>query len=90
MTGARHRWGWTAGAERARTPVYQDQLAFDRVVVEDDAGSRELSVEQFLEMPLDRRIRLNFERKLRFSRGGAEVPSSEALRSLMAAARAAS
>jgi hypothetical protein len=83
------RWGWTEAAERMRPAVDEEELAFDSVVV-DDGGERTLSVGAFLEMPLDQRIRLNFARKLRFFRGREPVPSDVALRSLMAAARAAS
>lgn len=89
MKLATQRWGWVKGAEQRRTPVDAKALAFDVVVVVETAGERRVGIDEFLAMPLDTRIRLNFERKLRFLRGNEAVPAAEALASLMAAARAA-
>jgi len=67
--------------------VDADALTFDRVAVHDAHGERVLSVPQFLQLPLDERIRLNFQRALRFYQGNAEVSRQQALQSLMRAAR---
>ena len=85
MTGVSARWGWTE--EVARVEVRTALLAFDRVVVHDTEQDRELSSDEFLALPLDQRIRMNFEGKLEFFRGAASVPRSDAMRSLISAAR---
>jgi hypothetical protein len=57
-------------------------LPFDRVVVVEEGGRRELSVQQFLLLPLDRRIHLVLSRALEFYDGAAPVARQTALSSL--------
>jgi hypothetical protein len=89
MSSVNKRWGWTEGAENAPSPIDASKLAFDSVTISDSLGNRLLTAGEFLLLPLDQRIRLNFQRRLRFYRGSSEVPAPEALRSMVAAARQA-
>lgn len=58
-------------------------FAFDRVVILDRAGGRETySAKQFLELPLDRRIKHILSRDIEFFRGHAKVEQADALESL--------
>ena len=57
-------------------------LPFDRVVISADAKREELSVEQFLALPLDRRIGYVLSRAIEFFKGGAPVDRRVALGSL--------
>lgn len=57
-------------------------INFDRVVIF-DAGRREIySAEQFLGLPLDRRIKHILSRDIEFFDGDAKVDRADALRSL--------
>ncbi len=82
---------WTGGQTPSSPPTEVDTsaLEFDRVVVGNATGERTLSALEFLKLPLDERIRMNFERSLRFYRGDQEIATDRALRSLLAAARGA-
>jgi|LNFM01.1.fsa_nt_gb hypothetical protein len=55
---------------------------FDRVVIQDASGRRELTVEQFLEIPLSERIRSVISRTATFFDGPREVERMSALDSL--------
>jgi hypothetical protein len=55
---------------------------FDRVVIRDDQGRRELTKEQFLSLPLSQRIRCVIERTATFYNGVAEVDRHRALNGL--------
>ena len=69
-----------------RAAVRPDLLAFDRVEIKYRDHSEVLTPQAFLEMPLDERIDLSMQRRLRFLLRDKEVGSREALRSLMHAA----
>ena len=57
---------------------------FDRVVVTDaNLQQEELTLHEFLSLPLHRRIRFVLQRKVEFFRGALAVERSEALKSLM-------
>ena len=58
------------------------KLPFDRVVLSDEGGRLELTVEQFLELPLDKRIRYVLSRDIEFFQGTARVERRLALASL--------
>jgi hypothetical protein len=62
------------------------ELPFDRVALE-DGSSRILSVSEFLELPLDERVRLVLSRKLRFLNGAEEVDLKVGLKRLMTLTR---
>ncbi|MCC6646930.1 MAG: hypothetical protein IT374_15320 [Polyangiaceae bacterium] len=57
-------------------------VAFDRVVMTDAAGRRELGVEEFLSLPLSVRIRCVLAREAAFFLGAVEVDRKRALDSL--------
>jgi hypothetical protein len=56
---------------------------FDAVFVRREAGLAEMSVAEFLGMPLTERVRSLIEHKVEFRRNGAPVPAMEALKGLM-------
>ncbi len=56
--------------------------AFDRVVVEDERGRRELRPDEFLALPLSHRIRCVLERRASFYLGRDEIDRRDALDSL--------
>jgi hypothetical protein len=86
MSAASKRWGWTDDtATVVPTRVRPDRLAFDRVEVTTGTQVSILAPDAFLALPVDERIRLNMERRLRFLRGDVVVPPPEAMRSLMRA-----
>jgi hypothetical protein len=58
------------------------ELAFDRVIISDGGARRELTVEQFLGLPLDVRIQLVLARAVEFYRGFAPIDVKIALNSL--------
>ena len=58
------------------------ELCFDRVVLRVEGDTRELTSEQFLEIPLSARIRLVLERSAEFYRSGESVDWNDALNSL--------
>lgn len=60
----------------------QAQLPFDRVLVPQPDGQRELSAQDFLDLPLHERIRMIMQRDLRFYAGGDVVDQSDALKGL--------
>lgn len=64
-------------------------VPFDRVVLTEDEGSRELTLPQFLALPLPLRIRSIVGRRLEFFRQGQPVDRAEALRSLSVSAGSA-
>jgi hypothetical protein len=53
---------------------------FDRAVVEDAKGRRELSRNEYAALPLSERIALVLQKKVRFYRGGVEVNAAQAMR----------
>lgn len=55
---------------------------FDRVIVDDAGGRRELSPDEFFALPLSVRIRCVLERRASFFLGHVEVDRREALDSL--------
>jgi hypothetical protein len=55
---------------------------FDRVVIADDQGRRELSKEDFLSLPLSQRIRCVIERTATFYSGSREVDRHRAINGL--------
>jgi hypothetical protein len=57
-------------------------LLFDRVVIVEAGRRDELTVEQFLQLPLDRRIQLVMTRSLEFYAGIQPVEQKAALSSL--------
>jgi hypothetical protein len=61
-------------------------LPFDRVVLSTPDGRQELSVQQFLELPLHRRGRLLLQQDLAFFAGPSPVNHRDALRALMLSA----
>ena len=61
---------------------------FDAVFVRREAGLAEMSVAEFLGLPLTERVRSLIEQKVEFRRNGATVPPMEALQSLMRQASA--
>jgi len=87
MTRTALRWGWTPDTEHAGVAVRSSALAFDRVEIAEPSGHYIMSAEDFLEVPIDQRIRFNLERRLKFLRGSETVPGPEAMRSLMGAVR---
>jgi hypothetical protein len=58
------------------------ELGFDRVVILERGERRSLSVDQFLEMPLDARIHLVLSRAIEFYRGALPVDRRLALAQL--------
>ncbi len=60
-------------------------LPFDMIAIEEAGGSRYVTPEGFLALPLDQRIGLILSRKLRFMLGMSVIDTSEALKHLMAA-----
>jgi hypothetical protein len=73
-----------SSVDKTGAPLMTD-LPFDRIVLGDK--KHQLSIQQFLALPLDQRIALILERKLAFFRGDAPVNQAAALKSLMALAR---
>lgn len=90
MNRAGVRWGWTPETEAPGVSVRRSALAFDRVEIAEPRGTYTVSAAEFLEVPIDQRIRLNLEKRLKFLRGDEVVPGPEAMRSLMGALRHAS
>jgi len=85
--GARHRWGWTDETESTQVALRLEKLWFDRVEVREDSGTQSYGVAEFLELPLDHRLRWHFSGRLAFFRGADPVDTHDAMRSLMAAVR---
>lgn len=54
-------------------------LPFDRVVIADDSGTRDLTPEQFFALPLAQRIQFVVEHRASFLAGEERVDSKEAL-----------
>ncbi len=82
------RWGLASSASLPPVLPHEEDLAFDAVLVREEGAERELTVTDFLRLPLDERIRLSFARCLVFLSGSEEVPTDVALRSLMRAVSA--
>ena len=55
---------------------------FDRIALEESNGRRELSLEQFLALPLYTRVQLLLENRLAFSLAGQAVRTHDALKEL--------
>ena len=62
-------------------------LPFDSIAIDDVSGEQRLSVEEFLAIPITRRVKWIMEKRLRFFMGGSSVDRGLGLRSLMSAAR---
>jgi hypothetical protein len=61
-------------------------MGLSRVVVEDGNGRADMSVSDFLAMPLDRRVRLVLEQQLQFyDEAGRRLPTPEGLKLLRGA-----
>jgi hypothetical protein len=58
------------------------RLPFDRIMVQSENGARELSLQEFLRIPLAERIRHILRRNLQFFRGDAVVDSKVAVGAL--------
>lgn len=86
MSAASNRWGWTEAARDIQSHVDGHLLNFDRVELSRAEGVESLSPAVFLTIPIDERIRLTLDRRLRFFRGQEIVPTPDAMRSLMRAA----
>jgi hypothetical protein len=63
----------------AREPT----VMFDAVFVKGDSGLAQLSVAEFLGLPLMERVRSMIEHKVEFRRNGAPVSVADAMKSLM-------
>jgi hypothetical protein len=61
----------------------------DMVVIHEIGGQRRVSPDQFLRLPLDLRVKLILERKIRFMNGDEAVDQQTGLRELLEAARRA-
>ena len=61
-----------------------NDLPFDRIMI---GNGDELTVQEFMRLPLSERIALILERKLSFTLAGKPVDRSRALRSLMESAK---
>jgi hypothetical protein len=61
----------------------ESALMFDAVFVRREAGLTELSVAEFLGLPLTERVRSLIEHKVEFRRNGATVSPADAMKSLM-------
>ncbi len=59
-------------------------LPFDRVRVQEDPTPRDLTIDEFLAIPLHRRVTWMLERRLSFFRGPTPVDPREALSALRA------
>ena len=58
-------------------------MGLSRVIVEDGNGRADMSVRDFLAMPLDRRVRLVLEQSLQFyDEAGRRLPTAEGLKLL--------
>ncbi|MFW6049777.1 MAG: hypothetical protein ACODAU_01310 [Myxococcota bacterium] len=57
-------------------------LPFDRVVIRQPEGDRQISAQEFLGLPLHERIRMILQRNLEFFAGSETIERSEALKSL--------
>lgn len=66
-----------------------DDPVCDRVLIHDDDGTRDLTFDQFLAIPLSMRIRYVIERRAQFFAEGDEVESHVALSRLRKAAAVA-
>lgn len=62
--------------------VLSPAVQFDRIVIEDARGRRELTKAAFLALPLTERIRCVIERTAKFYDGPTEVDRHEALNGL--------
>ena len=62
------------------------ELAFDRVVIVEASGPRELSAAAFSALPLGERVRHVLQHSVRFYLGTSQIDAGAALRSLMAPA----
>ena len=58
------------------------RLPFDVILVEDENGSRQLSIAQLMDMPLAERVRLILLRKLEFLSNGKPIDRKVGLKSL--------
>jgi hypothetical protein len=56
-----------------------EDVPFDRVVITEGGERREMTVAQFVELPLDQRIHYILERTLVFYRGDVEIDRRVAL-----------
>jgi hypothetical protein len=87
-TGRLARWGLASSAGIPAVRPDPEGLAFDAVLVREAGVERRVPAAEFLLIPLDERIRLNFARALVFLSGAEEVPTDVALRSLLRAVSA--
>jgi hypothetical protein len=55
---------------------------FDRITVDDGDGPRDLTLEEFLKLPLFQRVQLILQNRLTFSLDGLPVGTREALKEL--------
>lgn len=60
----------------------QAHLPFDVISIEDESGSRQLSIAQLMEMPLAERVRLILLRKMEFLCNGKPIDRKLGLKSL--------
>lgn len=60
----------------------EPEVRFDRIVISDAEGQRELSTSQFLGLPLTQRIRCVIERTVRFYWGTQEIDRHAAINAM--------
>jgi hypothetical protein len=64
-------------------------VSLTRVTVRDGSGTADMSVREFLALPLDRRVQLVLEQQLQFyDQTGAQIPAADGLKLLRAAREA--
>jgi hypothetical protein len=54
-------------------------LLFDRIILSEGDEPRELTLDEFLRLPLHFRVQMILQNRLTFSRAGQSVPTREAL-----------
>lgn len=60
----------------------ETRLPFDAILVEDENGSRQVSIAQLMDMPLAERVRLILLRKMEFMNNGKPIDRKIGLKSL--------